>query len=466
MTLDDYRFAVACPDDASKVLDFVRRRPSQNVSQAMVGHYGGDWAARVCDGDIALSGLGGAILAAPPTATGPRDPTPTPTPVSAAQPHQPGAFLPIVPEQSTTPTPTPTATPAPTRTPIPTPTPVLRPEYQLAEARLYMLGLINTERTQAGLGTVTLGDNVAAQLHAEASLEHCFSSHWGIDGLKPYMRYGLGGGYQTNRENGAGLSYCIRAHDGYRAIASVEQEMRRTVERWMDIPGHRRNVLDEWHRKVSIGLAWDAYNFVAVQHFEGDYVTYPRLPTLANGVLTITGTTKNGVVFNDDQTLAVQIHYDPLPHALTRGQLSRTYCYENGRPIAGLRAPSRGGWSYALGEFWLQQEVCTDPYDVSPDALAPDSYAEAHAAWRAAASLLRPSVISSVPWITASEWIAGGEYFFVTADLTDILAEHGTGVYSIIVRARMATGEDAVISQYSLFHGVEIEQSVGGSESE
>ena len=44
-----------------------------------------------------------------------------------------------------------------------------------------MLELINAERKKAGLNSVTLGDNVVAQLHAEAALEKCFSGHWGVD---------------------------------------------------------------------------------------------------------------------------------------------------------------------------------------------------------------------------------------------------------------------------------------------
>ena len=42
-----------------------------------------------------------------------------------------------------------------------------------------MLQVINAERTKSGLNPVVLGDNNAAQLHAEAALENCFSSHWG-----------------------------------------------------------------------------------------------------------------------------------------------------------------------------------------------------------------------------------------------------------------------------------------------
>ena len=77
-----------------------------------------------------------------------------------------------------------------------------------------MLEKINFERTKAGVPIVELGDNVAAQLHAESALENCYASHWGIDGLKPYMRYSLAGGYQSNAENGHGSDYCITSSDG------------------------------------------------------------------------------------------------------------------------------------------------------------------------------------------------------------------------------------------------------------
>ena len=72
------------------------------------------------------------------------------------------------------------------------------------EQKQYMLELINGERTKAGVPMVALGENVAAQLHAEEALAGCYASHWGADGLKPYMRYSLAGGYQSNGENGSG----------------------------------------------------------------------------------------------------------------------------------------------------------------------------------------------------------------------------------------------------------------------
>ena len=319
----------------------------------------------------------------------------------------------------------------------------------------YMLHLINDERARAGSGPVVLGDNIAAQLHAESSLANCFSSHWGVDGLKPYMRYSLAGGQQSNGENVSGLDYCIKASDRYRAIGSIEQEVRDAMEGWMDSPGHRRNILDPWHKKVNIGLAWDTYNTSAIQHFEGDYVEYDHLPTIENGILTMSGTTRNGAGFSDERDLGVQIYYDRPPHTLTRGQVSRTYCSDSGLQIAALRRPLPPNWFYDEDDFTKTYEQCPDPYEVPADAPAPRSPAEAHAFWEAAyqASQLRPELPIIVPWITALEWTASADAFAVRADISDLLAIHGDGVYSIKVWGVIA-GDDVVISEYSIFHGV------------
>ena len=327
-----------------------------------------------------------------------------------------------------------------------------------------MLHLINDERERAGVDPVVLGDNIAAQLHAESSLANCFLSHWGVDGLKPYMRYSLAGGQQSNGENTSGFNYCIPASGlvetvlgtiRYMAIGSIEQEVRDAMEGWMDSPGHRRNILDPWHKKVNIGLAWDTYNTSAIQHFEGDYVEYDHLPTIENGILTMSGTTRNGAGFSDERDLGVQIYYDQPPHTLTRGQVSRTYCSDSGLQIAALRRPLPPNRFYPEHEFTKTYKKCPDPYDVLADASAPRSHDEAHAFWEAAyqASQLRPELPIIVPWITALEWTATADAFAVRADISDLLARHGDGVYSIKVWGVIA-GERVIISDYSIFHGV------------
>ena len=390
-------------------------------------------------------------------------PTSTPTPdqeataVAAAQTVVAGAFQDRSPATVTvTPLPaqthTPTPTPVPTRTPTPassssttinTTALVPSPALRYLDQKQFMLTLINAEREKAGVDPVKLGDNIAAQSHAEASLENCVSSHWGVDGLKPYMRYSLTGGYQSNGENGSGSSYCItessKSPQGYMysPIGDIRQEVRETMEGLMDSAGHRRNILDPWHKKVNIGLAWDRYNFVAAQHFEGDYVEYEEVPIIENGILTMSGMVKNGVTFEENNDLGLQIYYDPAPHGLTRGQVSRTYCYDAGRPVTGLRPPLTGGWYYSENEYTRTFTPCPNPYDVPSDAPGPRSHDEAHEFWQAAydASQVREGRLISVPWITAqewstsefevidSQWVEKKGVFSVKADLSDVLTK-------------------------------------------
>ena len=353
---------------------------------------------------------------------------------------------------TTAPTPEATLTPAvkPTQTPIPP------PHMRYLDEKQYMLDLINSERMKAGLNAVELGDNNAAQLHAESALDNCFSSHWGVDGLKPYMRYSLAGGYQSNGENGHGSDYCITSGEGYKAIDSVRSEIDDAINGWMSSPGHRRNILDKHHKKVSIGMAWNRYNFLAFQHFEDDYVEYDKLPSISDdGILSVSGLTKNGVSFGNERDLGVQIYYDQPPHALTRGQVARTYCYDGGLRVASLREPLSGNSYWPEDEYSTTYSPCPDPYDVSPDASAPRSHNEASAFWEQAyqASRNREEQILVVPWITSLDWSANGNLFSVAANISDILNEYGHGVYTIVVWGEI-DGEDTVISEYSIFHGI------------
>ena len=315
-----------------------------------------------------------------------------------------------------------------------------------------MLELINVEREKAGVPLVELGTNIAAQLHAEASLAGCFSSHWGMDGLKLYMRYSLAGGYQPNGENGSGSDYCIKASDGYAQNRSTNEELDQAMEGLMRSPGHRRNILDENHRKVNLGIAWDTYNFQLYQHFEGDYVEFESVPRIENGMLSFKGLTKNGVRFSEESDLGVQLYYDPPTHGLTRGQVSRTYCYNNGRKVASFRWPLTGYAYWSSEEFTTTYKPCPDPYDVSPELPGPQSHREAHQFWQESydKSQDRTEQTISVLWVTAREWKVGGSSFSVSVDISNVLAEHGPGVYSVLI-----WGGGVVISEHSIFYEIE-----------
>ena len=323
------------------------------------------------------------------------------------------------------------------------------------DLKQFMLDLINEARADAGVSPVVLGDNTAAQLHAEAALANCFSSHWGMDGLKAYMRYSLAGGYQYNAENVSGFDYCIKAADGYRAISNFRKNVRDSMEGLMNSSGHRRNILNRWHKKVNIGLARDVYNYKVVQHFEGDYVEYDRLPAIRNGMLSFSGTAKNGVAFGEERDLGVYLYYDPPTHNLARGQVSRTYCLSSGMQVAGFRWPLSGRRFWTQDEFSTTYSPCPDPYDFPVHARPAGSVDEARALWREAyfASRNRKEQTIIVPWITASEWTASGTDFSVSVDISDVMNMRRAGVYTLLVWGNIG-GERAPISQYSIFHGV------------
>lgn len=382
-------------------------------------------------------------LPAIPTVAAVPDATPTPLPGATTEPGD--TPVPMTTQSATT-------TPSVTLTP--TSLPPLDPTVVLAEAKEYMLELINLERAKAGVPAVVLGDNIAAQLHAESALENCFSSHWGADGLKPYMRYSLAGGYQSNGENVSGLNYCIKAGDGYRSLDSPEQEMREAMDGLMRSPGHRRQILKPRHRKVNIGLAWDKYNFRVAQQFEGDYIEYSRLPTIDNEILSFAGQTRNGLEFGDRKDLRVQVYYDPPPHSLSRGQLARTSCVGIGIQVAILRSPLPSNRSYTEHQFSKGQSQCPDPYAVPADTSGPGSYDAAHQVDREADSISLPKLQVSGPRITASSWKSSGQDFAVTADLGEVIDQHGQGIYTVEVWGN-AGEEYVVISRYAIFYGID-----------
>ena len=321
------------------------------------------------------------------------------------------------------------------------------------EEKLYVLELINSERRDAGLDPVALGDNPAAQIHADNMLEECFSGHWGIDGLLPYMRYSLAGGYQSNAENVSGLDYCIKAADNYVGVV-IRSDLREAMDGFMDSPGHRDNILDPHHSRVNLGLAWDDYNVMLVQHFEYDYVAFDQLPSIHNGVLSFRGTVLNGAELADN--LGIRVSYDPPPHDLTRGQVARSYCYDTGDTVALLVPPLPPGYRYTSHVYSETSQSCPDPYDVRANAPAPMSVEQAYAAWNEAyaraASL--PYVTLTVPYHVADGWEASGNTFAVTANIESLLSEHGSGVYTVGIWGE-ADGDQVTIARYSIFHDID-----------
>jgi uncharacterized protein YkwD len=184
----------------------------------------------------------------------------------------------------------------------------------------YALSLINSDRQANGLQNVTLSSVDSGQRHADDMLANQFFSHWDTKGYKPYMRYTLANGKGAVSENVAWL-YNSGGLDPVNAIERLENSMMYddASSNW----GHRDNILDALHNKVSIGIAYDNQNAYLVQDFENDYVSWNVL-SVDNNQVTLQGT-EQGEQPNIKQ---IAIFYDnPVP--LTPSQLKQTQ-YQDG----------------------------------------------------------------------------------------------------------------------------------------
>ena len=315
----------------------------------------------------------------------------------------------------------------------------------IEESKLLMLDLINKERTKHNLTLVKLGNSSAAQSHADDMIENCFLSHWGIDGMKPYMRHSMDGGYQYNAENISGYHYCV----GYGYVNETPNEgVKDAMYGLMASPGHRDNILDPHHRFVSIGVTNDNYNTFVVQLFEYDYIEFDRLPKIKHGVLSFSSTPTKQF---DEYT--VDIYYDQQPYNLTAGQLLKTYCYELGKPVISLREQLTGGWYYDDDLWMADGQGCNDPYDVNPSTptLSP--------------GMLEVPLMPKYPCTSCVEvsykdaelWNANGGKFVVSADIGNVLRIHGNGVYTVVIGGwdgGFGINNYVPLAEYSIFYKI------------
>ena len=331
----------------------------------------------------------------------------------------------------------------------------------LPELKQHMLDLTNAERRKAGAPPVRLGSNPAAQLHAEAALEGCYSSHWDRWGLKPNWRYTLTGGTGADGENWSGLDYCAKASENYRSIEGrMLLEVTEAVNWWMNSPGHRRNLLDPAHTLLNIGIAFDKYNEAMVQQFGSDYVSYTARPNLSTrGTLTFGGTVQEATLNIADSANFI-ITWHPPPKPLTRGQLAHTYSLCNDQTVGLILEPLSGGSFYTKSaSIETVPAECVDPYDNDPGLHSPSSNDEAHKAWANAKAASQNSTATrteTTEWITASHWNIQDHSFEVSADVSILTEKYGPGIYSLLIWGRPDhMSESTVISKQAIFWGID-----------
>jgi len=245
----------------------------------------------------------------------------------------------------------------------------------------YALSLINIDRTTHGLSNVSLSPIESAQEHAEDMLEHHYLSHWDTNGYKPYMRYTLAGGNGAVAENLA-WQYSSGSLDVTDAVKDLEWSM--VYDDAGSDLGHRDNILDAFHNRVSIGIAYDDHNVYYVQDFEDNHIEWSTFIDINDhGEVTLSGSFR----IHQLSLESINIFYDPPPTNLTSDQLNSSY-----------------SGSYSQGTFVGM-------------ALPPNYYS-----------------VEGIT-ITAQKWMQTDDYFQIRFDLSQAFSAYGKGIYTLYLQS-------------------------------
>ena len=144
-----------------------------------------------------------------------------------------------------------------------------------------------------------------------------------------------------------------------------------------------------------------------VLQFETGLVAEVELPTISREVLAFSGTTHEAVAFRDKENLDVQLYFDPLPSALTLGQLVRTYRTDLGIRVASFRPPLDPGWHYNEHSYHHVYTPCPDGYNMAQNDAVLTDKAGAHRVWRCAVEMSETEIphVGPVHWVTEDTWV-------------------------------------------------------------
>lgn len=299
-------------------------------------------------------------------------------------------------------------------------------EVVMSDLLEYALLVINQDREKFNLRPVVLGQNIAAQLHAEDLLSHGYLSHWDSAGRKPYMMYSLASGTGSVSENAAlqGSATECSIHWGPEDILDGIESMQFQMV-YDDLAccdnGHRDTILDVHHNVVHIGLAWNGTQLFMVQHFANEYIEWNNYPILnSNGIVSLSG----DVSIPISGPLVLAIAYDPIPSGVSPSDLSNSPHF------------------YSIGENCNISSCIKDPNPWIGSILKPLPEGRNYVG-------LRPTDVVASVW-NVNE--ATGK-FEIQANIIPIVNAHGSGVYTLIIQANTPDRGSLALLGISFFVG-------------
>ena len=191
-------------------------------------------------------------------------------------------------------------------------------------AKLVLLELINKHRKKHHKQPVELDIHAcrSANKTAQDAALNKYMGHWDSQGKKPYHRYALDGGDAHVSENASGVeSTDFFKQDIDEMISLMKENHMLMYNERPPLDGHRLNILDPYHNKLGLGVAYDGSSFCYYEEFINHYLTKSSTK-LQNGEVNMLFTIPDQ--FN---LVGISISYDKPFEPMTRKELNTKTSY-------------------------------------------------------------------------------------------------------------------------------------------
>ena len=216
----------------------------------------------------------------------------------------------------------------------------------LNQLRNNLLRMVNEERAVEKLSQLAvdaLATDVATR-HAREMAQHKYVSHWNREGLKPYQRYSLAGGFHATQENisAADNTWSSELKD---LVQDTSYLHLRLYNETPPNDGHRKAILAPQHTHVGFGIAVDELRLRVVELFVSKYVEFGSQPQKGKPGETIY---LKGKLLNWYHTLTViEVFYETLPKELDLEALNQSRNYSLPTESVNLRPRLHPPYQYA-----------------------------------------------------------------------------------------------------------------------
>lgn len=300
------------------------------------------------------------------------------------------------------------------------------------QAKLNTLEQINRIRQSHGLSQLALGQNNAAQMHAQDMLRHCYTSHWNLLGHPPHHRHSLHGGTQPNAENIFSDNECgypdtpSQKNPGHSVMAI------QALTAFLNSPGHRSTMLDPQHTHVSIGLAQDANVHKAVHHYHSHRATPVNPTTFDENSIAIDLRLHPELHGLKPSQVYLSVEHQPPPSPQETGTLRLTSCYHHGTLLA-IAMPLKSG-TQPVTIHNPAEIQCPTPAELSPQPPSDSAGELARYHRRSPGPDTRPATLT-VKVLQPATWQFQDGRFAIALDHRPATRSAGPGLYTLTLAA-------------------------------